>query len=363
MHRSLRTRRRAGFSLLELMVTMGLATMLIGVGAGVYVKMGRRSAAVQAMASVNQLVVRAKNASSKFPATIVADAEEGLLHAYTEEVVQELHFEPRPTESGDYVPLGIEGRDCTVAGGEVQRDQGRVGAGLRLDGGSVSCGSFAAYDVDQGINAEVWIRPSAQPRCDLVTKGRTFQLRIEGAANRNARVIVRLKVQDPGGIQDDVVRTVDVPAVRLNEWIGIRASYDRNELVTSTSEGYGFVVRDRWKESRALAVDRDAPLVVGAGLSGWIDDVRVGGVRSAEPIRLPPGVALAGQNPPVRFVDGRLDPAVHSGPAFLSLRHDGTTSTFEIGQNGTILAVRQTDAPAPADAGQPPKRDEAPKKE
>jgi hypothetical protein len=340
------------------MVTMGMATLLIGLGAGVYVKMGRRSAATQAIGSVNQLVVRAKNASSKMPAMIVPDPVEGVIHAYAEEIVQELHFESRATDSGDYVPLGIEGRDCTPMGATVEADRGRIGGGLRVDGGSLNCGTFAAYDVDDGINAEVWIRPTQQPRCDIVSKGRTFLVRLEGSAGRSARIVVRLQVQDEAGSQDRVERNVEIPPVRLNDWLGIRVSYDRNEILTETSDGHGFVVRDRWKdEKRRLAVDPDQPLVVAAGLQGWIDDVRIGGVRSAEPLRLPPGVVLWGKNPPIRFVNGRLDPETPLGAAKLSLNHDGTISTFEIGPNGTVLAVRQTEAPTAAAPAEAPRKE------
>ncbi|MCE9634155.1 MAG: prepilin-type N-terminal cleavage/methylation domain-containing protein [Planctomycetes bacterium] len=354
----------SGFSLLELMVTMGLATLLLAMGAGVYVKMGRRTAAVQAMASVNQLVTQARNASTRFPATIVADAKEMEIRAYTDEVVQELHFETRITENGDYVPQGIEGRDCSFVGSHVEPTAGRLGGALKVEGGSVTCGTFAAYDVDQGINAEVWIKPVSAPKCDLVTKGRTFKVKLDSFPNRSARVTVTIQLQDDAGAQDAVSRTVDLPAVRLNEWLGFRISYDRSELVTSTNDGgYGWVSRDRWKESRRLAVDPDAPLVIAAGLQGWLDDVRIGGIRAAEPLRLPAGVELVGLNPPIRFVDGRLDPAVHSGPARLAINSEGKTSVFEIGQSGAVLSIHDGEAVTTPNLGPKPVPVPVPKKE
>lgn len=358
MKRTRRVRRRAGFSLLELMVTMGLATLLISMGAGVYVKMGRRSAATQAIGSVNGLLVRAKNASTRFPATVAADANEGLVHAYTDEVVQELHFEPRRIDGGgEYTPLGIQGRECVLRGGAtLDADQGRVGAGLRMDGGALDCGNYAAYDMDQGLNVEMWIRPSDTPRGELITRGQTLRIRLDAVANRSARLGVRLQVQDPSGSQEGVEQIAEVPTVRIQEWLGIRVSYDRTELVISTNDGYGFVVRSRFKETRRLAVDRDASLVVANGFRGWIDDVRVGGIRSAEPLRLPIGVTLTADNPPIRFVDGRLDPAVHSGPARMSFVSAGKISTFVVGTDGNLLTVEQTDAPPePAAPGADPK--------
>lgn len=360
-----RDRRRSGFSLLELMVTMGLATVLIGTGAGVYIKMGRRSAATQAIASVGQLVMRAKNASNRFPATLVADPEEGLLHAYTDEILQELHFEERASDSGPWVPMGIDGRTCEPQSAKFVADSGRVGGGLQVMGGSIDCGKFAAYDVSEGLNAEVWIRPTSDPKCDIVSKGQTFHVKLESTSGRSSRLVVRVQVQDASGIQEKLTRTVQIPPVRVGEWVGIRVSYDRMHLVTATSDGHGFVTRDSFKDDkqRRLAVDPDANLVIAAGLTGFVDDVRIGGVRSGEPLRLPAGVGFHGKNTPIRFDGGRLDPAVHSGPATIAIAFDGTVSTFDIGQGGQILAVRQTDVAAtPVDAAKPVKAPTAPVK-
>jgi hypothetical protein len=223
-----------------------------------------------------------------------------------------------------------------------------MGGGMRLDGGSINCGTFAAYDVDQGINAEVWVRPSQPPRCEVVSKGKCFIVRLESVGNRPAKVSARLLLQDQAGSQEPVTRSVDVPTARLNEWLGIRVSYDRNQLVIETNDGYGWTVRDRYPEARKLALETDAPLVIASGLQGWVDDVRIGGVMSGEPIRLPAGVEFAGQNAPIRFQGGRLDPTVHSGAARLSLKYAQTVSTFEIGPSGNVLSISESETVPPA---------------
>lgn len=339
--------------MLELMVTMGLATILIGAGAGVYIKMGRRSAVSQAINSVGQLVIRAKTASNRFPAILAVDEKNQQLHAYTDEVLQELHFEGRPGDDGKvWVPLGIEGRDCSLVSATWKPDAGRVGGGVELiKGGSIDCGKYPAYDVADGINAEVWINPSEPPKCDLVSKGRTFLVRLESVGARYSKLSVRLLVQDEAtSIQETVKREVQLPQVRLGEWFGVRVSYDKNQLTLATSDGHGFVVRDVWREEhRRLAVDPDASLLVGAGFVGLLDDVRIGGVRSAEPLQLPVGVKFVGKNEPIYFAEGRLDASRHQGSATISIQNEGTVSTFEIGPGGQILAVRQSDAP-PDDA-------------
>lgn len=372
-----------GFSLLELMVTMGLASLLIGVGAGVYVKMGRRSAAMQAINSVGLLLKRAQNASTQAPATITAAPESGLLHAYTDVVLQELRFEPRPAGPGETAPttpMGIQGRECQVTGGKLEPTGGNAGGCLRLDGGEVACGNYAAYDVDQGINVEMWVRPERPGTITLFSKGQALRATLRVAPAGPGDVRVAFYVQDKSGQQHKVEQDATIPQVRLNEWTGFRVSYvaggeeaeapkpapgaegpaapsaaANGDLTIATSEGWGFVVRKRWtQERRPLARDPDEPLVLGSGLHGWIDDVRIGGIRSSEPLQLPVGVTFYKTNPPIRFVDGHLDPEMHRGPARLSIASEGRVHTFEIAQSGNLLAVHVADA-EDAGAGEVPK--------
>ena len=347
-----RRRPRSGFTILELMVTMAIASALLALGAGMFLKLGRRTALTQAIADVNLLITKARNASSRVPAELVADPKEGYVFAKVEEVLQELHFESRPTEEGPVVPLGIDGRDCQVAGGDVVADGGRVGGGVRLNNGSIQCGNFAAYDVDQGLSAEAWIRPAAAATCDVVSKGRVLLVRLSPAGPTASRLTVKLRVRDAEkGAQENLEATVNVPIVRAGEWTGILVSYDGRELVVATDEGYGPVVRLRQAETRPVAVDAEAPLAFGAGLDGWIDDCRFGGIRAAEPVRLPEGLAVA-EPKRIRFVNGRLDPATHTaGGESLTLRGEKTLTTFQIGPAGTVLSVEETPLPDPAAPG------------
>lgn len=335
-----------GFTVIELMVTMAIASALLALGAGMFLRMGRRTAVTQAITDVNLLVTKARNASSRYPAELVADPKENTLSAKIDEVLQELHFEARPIDGGEIVPMGIEGRDCTIVGGDVVADGGRVGGGARLNGGGISCGNFAAYDVDQGVSAEAWIRPATPPKCDVVSKGRTFQVRLETIGSAASRVVVKVLLQDPlSGAQEAIERSVAIPLVRVGEWIGVRASYDGREIVVATDDGYGPIVRDRYPETRRLAVDAEAELRFGSGLDGWIDDCRFGGVRASDPVRLPEGMSVVSEKR-IRFLDGRLDASVHPGSEKLAIRSGTSVTTFDIGPNGTILGVKVEDAPA-----------------
>jgi prepilin-type N-terminal cleavage/methylation domain-containing protein len=339
-----------GFTLLELMVTMALAAMLLALGASTFVSMGRQTAYNAALSDIAGLVNRARNSSSRNPATLVVDPETGTVHAFTDEIVQELHFEPRPSsEPGQEPtwPMGVDGLDCQVVGGQLDPRGGRVGGGLRLSGGSVNCGTYAPYDVTEGLSVELWVKLEQRGRATLVEKGQVLTVQLDASAVREGgRLNVRLGVRDKG-LTERVERVVDLPPVRLGEWLGVYVTYDRRELVVSTDEGYGRVVRDRWAEDRQLVVDADAPLVVGGqGLDGWVDDFRFGGIHTAEPLVLPNVVAFVPPRRTIRFVNGRLDPELHPAPAELRLVYEGRVTVIEIGQNGQVQDMRFADEDA-----------------
>ena len=354
-----RASRRGGFTLLELMVTMSLAAMLLGLGASMFMSLGKRSADQQAFAGVAQLLVRARNASNRFPATIVADPSQGQILAYTDEVLQELHFDRRPPGPGqtaaDVVdPVTIRG--CTLAGGVLEDTAGRVGGAAKLAGGSIDCGNSAIYDVDQGISVEAWIKPSSDTlKCDVVSRGRVFRVTVDSSARGVAHVGVKLSLRAPDGRQEPYEKNVEIPRIRANEWVGIRAAFDRREVSIATNSGYGWATRfvnafDKDEDrARTLALDPSANLIVGAGLSGWIDDVRIGGIRGAEPVRLPEGMSvLPGR--PIRFVGGRLDGTLHPAPEAIVLRSPGLTTRYVVGTDGLLLLVEDIPDPVAADA-------------
>src|SRR5262245_52240828 len=87
--------REDGYTLLELMVTMAIAASLMGVGIGVFLSMGKRSASENALASLQSMLVGVRNSSSKYPAMLVVDPKAGTVQGLVQEVRQELHFDPR----------------------------------------------------------------------------------------------------------------------------------------------------------------------------------------------------------------------------------------------------------------------------
>lgn len=349
--RTISRRPRSGFTLMELMVTMGIMAMLLGLGTGIFARMGRRNAESLAMANVNSLVTKARNSSNRYPAVIAVDPANRQVHAYAEGALQELHFEPRPVDVGEPVtPLGIDGRTCTINGGDLDPRGGRVGGGAKLRGGSIDCGNYAAYAVDQGIGVEVWFKLESLTAFDIVSRGASFRAQYRPLARGvGARIEFAVTVRSKNGSEERLSRSVEVPAPRLGEWYGVRVSCDRREMIIATDEGRGFVQRDRLafekpeEQERVLALANDAPLVVCGGMTGWVDDVRIGGIRSTDPVDLPEGIDVLDRRP-IRFVDGKLDPALHTGNesiVFKLLASDRMLA-MDFGPSGALLGVRDT---------------------
>ena len=359
MSRGLASRAR-GYTLLELMVTMAIAASLMGVGIGVFMSMGKRSASENALASLQAMIVGVRNSSSKYPAMLVVDPKAGTVQGLVQEVRQELHFDPRAMD-GKPEPVyadGIEGCVCDMLGNRPEPTSGRVGGALRLGGGRVDCGTYAPYDVTDGLTVEVWVKPTDPiTSADLVVKGDALRLRLEGAN----RLLASVSVKGEHG-PEKVALAASIPPVRLNQWTGIRMSYDRTRLSISTDAGLGFVERAAKDETRRLVPTPEAALAVG-GFAGLLDDFRFAGVHSTQPLAMPEGVKIVGEKPiVVHFRDGRLDPASHMGAQRIATEYAGKRTTLEVAANG-MLTVFYSEAAQEAPASSTEKPTAPPKKE
>lgn len=353
MSRRPRTSRARGYTLLELMVTMALAASLMGLGIGVFLSMGKRTAAQNALASLQSMIVGVRNASSKFPAMLVVDPKAGTIQGLAQEVRQELHFDPRAVD-GKKEPeyaKGIEGCTCDMLGNQPDPTGGRVGGAMRLAGTRIDCGSYAPYDVTDGLTIELWMKPSEIiGSTDLVVKGEALRVRLEGAN----RLMASISVAGEHG-PEKVSVAAAIPPVRIDEWTGVRVSYDRTRFTIATDSGLGFVERGGKDETRRLVPAPDASLGIG-GFTGLLDDFRFAGVHSTPPIAMPDGVRLVGDKPiAIHFRDGRLDPAVHMGSQRVAMEFAGRRTTLEVAANGMLtLADSEAEHEAPTSSAEKP---------
>ncbi len=346
---------RSGYTLMELMVTMTLAAVLMGLGAGAFLSLGKKTAFQQALTDAAGLVNKVRNASVRFPAALVVDPGSNTLYGRTEQVLQELHFEPRPGE-GDEITFanGINGLAVDAGLGRLEPRGGRVGGGLRLSGSPVDCGNYPAYDVVDGLSLELWVQPERLGAAMLIEKGSAFSVRLVPSRGA-ARIEVRIAVSDKG-VRDEAAVTAAIPVLAEGDWVGIYVSYDRRELTVATDHGFGPVVRASIPELRPLAHDTEAPLRVGLDFVGVIDDFRFGGVTVEDPITLAQGAVLDGTVRTIHFRDGRLDGRLHPGVESIRVRGGATVTVLEIGQSGTVQRVYDDSdglGPPPAEQAAP----------
>jgi len=339
-----------GYTLMELMVSLTLAAVLMGFGAGAVLSLGKKTVYGQALADAAGLINKARNGSIRHPAALVADkavvTDDGRtieqLYGRTEQVLQELHFEPR--DGGDDGPTfasGINGLDVDATLGILEPRGGRVGGGLRLNGSGIDARAYPPYDVMDGMYLEIWVKPDRLGSSTLIDKGGAFSVRLN-ASNSAGRVEARIGVND-NGIRDERAVSVAIPGLLANEWVGIFVSYDRKALVVSTDHGYGPVERGRADESRPLKPDVDANLMIGMDFIGTIDDFRFGGVTVEDPITLQQGVAIDGPAKTIHFRGGKLDSRIHPGVETLRLSFQGKVTVLEIGPSGTVQRIYEDD--------------------
>lgn len=335
-----RRRGERGFTLMELLVVLGLAAFLMTMGATLFLGAGQGTAFRQAVSDVTALVSTVRDASSTTPATLVLDPEAGEVSARTARPVQELHFDPIPQEDGDFdVHNGIGGYDCTFNPANIDPTGGRVGGGLKLGPNeTVDCGNYSPYDVTDGFSVVLYVKPRTRATGTLVDKGQAFTISLAGPT----RLVVRIGVDSKAG-PEVVERSVTIPAVPAGEWLGIHVSYDRQTLTTATDHGYGPVRRDHYSETRPLRPDANANLVIGGrSFDGTIDDFTFSAILSNEPIRMPADVVLLGEPRMIQFVGGRLDEAAHPINETITMQYQTRVNTLVIGRSGLVQDLIDT---------------------
>ncbi len=350
---------RGGYTLMELLVTLTLAATLLSLGIGSFQKLGRRTAYQRALGDASGLVNKVRNSSSSFPSALVLDPEmkredgtvSQAMYGRTEQILQELHFEPRTTSDGEVTfAASVNGLDVDTSAGELLPHGGHLGGGLQLRGSPVDCRAYAPYDVTDGMYVTVWVRLDAARACVLVSKGDAFNVRLAPRRDGSAAIEARIGV-DEGGLREERRVTANVPRFPVGKWVGVTVGYDRRHLTVSTDDGYGPVERASVEETRPLRRAPEAPLLVGQDLMGVIDDFRFGGVTVQDPVYLPGDVAIDGPGRTIHFRDGKLDGRFHPGVEQIRLRSQGNLAVLEIGPGGTVQSLRETSV---EDAAPPP---------
>src|SRR5580693_4240129 len=176
-------RRRTGYTIVELLTVIAIVSILMSMGVGVFMKMGKRNELEATTNMVRALVRRARNAAreERAPALVELDAQEGEVRAQTREALALFRFETdqlsgdvsvaqpeddnapkasRNTPPPSYDVTGSFGIRGTVVGADST--EGKLGMGLlfKREGAYVTIPDRPSLSPIEGVAVEAWILPA-----------------------------------------------------------------------------------------------------------------------------------------------------------------------------------------------------------
>jgi prepilin-type N-terminal cleavage/methylation domain-containing protein len=328
---------RAGMTMLELLLVMGLLGVLLGAGVGVLasINLGERAA----VGLVQNSVRSARNAALArgAGARVRIDAAQGELVAEALEVVGTWHFESQPTLLGAFE---LDGGALDT----VLVDDGYVGKALAFPRGSKATASVAvqndpSYDLSDGFRIQCAVRVDEDGGGRLLRLGDTIGLDVSSSGV--VRGWFTPEVLDSTGRPMKAGKIVVESApvkVPASVWRRVVLDYDRQRLALEI-EGLEMARADAdarvWPIDDALRIGDDR-----SGFVGAIDSLVISAVGASEVVKLPEGVRFAPESPAwIRFdAGGALDRAAHSEPLEIRLVFEGdaSTRTIRVGMYGTV---------------------------
>jgi prepilin-type N-terminal cleavage/methylation domain-containing protein len=311
-----------GFTLIELLVVMLLIGIFLGMGVGVYLRLGETLRYRTTVGRVKTLIRKTRNfaVSGGGPAMVTFDPKAGRLNGTGNRAVGLWHFEDE---------RGAFARVARIRGGEI-REGGRFGRGVHFEkGGSIDLGTSPEFDPPEGIFAEAYVRPESILPQTVLAKGGSWNLGMDGEGRLRASIRV-----EGGGT---VTATAEQDGLGVGRWSRAGILYDRRRLV---------VLKDGREvasvaESLPLESDPAKPLTIGTSrepIRGWVDEMRIYRMIPGEGVELPEGMSFEATTPSLVFREGgTLDPEFHRGPVTLRLHLPGGEEAITVGWLGMIL--------------------------
>jgi len=343
-----RNQRLGGVTLIELLVTISVAIILMGVGVAAYRGMNRGYAVLAATSSIEAVLrsARAGAIHEHEPAVVVVEAQRdnpklvGSLYALGRQTVSCWHFEPSQF-AGSKIK-GALGQEGTVPPGATPAP-GKVGTALLLNGSSICVevsspyldglreGVFVECDVFPDATGPTGLEWNAGDELPIVTKDGSFRVWL--AYGDSAFALVEQVETDSGGAQQGQYRTEFV--IRPGEWTRVAMAYCRDGQAESGANKGLLTLRVNGEEAvrqtigpaspgSMLLIANTNPLQIGTNgtryFRGRIDELKIGGLLAGERHRLEKNVdvtvdAGGSRDGRVHFdAEGKLDRTCHSRP-------------------------------------------------
>jgi len=311
-----------GVTLLELLVVLGMISVLLGLGLGVFGSLDRNLQGRVAAERVKSMVRRARNTAVRTgsEAWLLLEPEKRRVTGAGAAVVGQWHLEDATS---------VRGGPLFPSGGEF-RDDGRFGRCLDFGdgGGFVQTEGQASFDPRQGFLVEVYLLATSRRAMTVLELGGSYSLLLD----------------DRGGLRAEIrqkegpVVGVDSPdlGLPLHRWIRLGLLSDARRVSVLVD---GVEVASSSLES-PIAFAPGAVLAVGSGaapIRGRVDELRLFSLGSREVFELKGDVQLLGASRLIAFDrGGKLSQARHSGPETIQLDTPGGMETLEVGLLGSV---------------------------
>ncbi len=330
---------RSGFTLLELLLVMGLLGTILGIGLGTFASFdpGRRAARGLVANALRQ--ARNEAIANRAPARVKFDPLTRTVTSEGTTVAGTWRFETSEL-------VGARELNGLAQGfpGTMLTEDGFVGHALDLDLGERGCrvvidlSSEPLFQLRRGFRVSCALRPKELKASTILDLGGV--LTVEAVADGSIQFSVVTRRVDELGRSfpgESVVVKTAPGAIEAGRWSQVEVRYDGRWL-SALSDGVPVAMRE---ESRELW-DVEKPLVIGgarSGYNGQIDDLVVVVTKEGEEFILPSSVEFEIQEPfEVRFDEGGgLDPVAHARPMEVGLRfEDGTRDSLTVQMYGTV---------------------------
>lgn len=331
--------RGAGFTLVELLLVMGIIGVMLGTGLGMVTSL---NPAERTAVGLVQSTLRAANNSaiaSSAPARVHLDLKAGTLVAESMQVVGTWRFDSEEL-TGAFEHRGVT-RGVT---GSLLSDNGYRGSCLDFTGtprgARVEFGvdEDPAFDPSLGFHVELAVRLETYAATTLMDLGGVLLVEVgprgELAATFVAQVISESGISARG---PRIALRSGAGALRLERWSRVRISYDRHFLVLAVD---GVELARRPETAGIWRIN--APLTLGGGsvpFPGAMDELVISVVSASATHILAGGVQFGPDAPKeILFMPGGgLDPTVHRGSLVIPLGFaDGHLEEVRVGPYGTV---------------------------
>jgi len=353
-------RRQRAFTLVEILVVCSLLAIIMGMGAAFLGSLNRVMAVKAEAGRLDALLRQAHNSASleHAKAWVVLDPDTNQVHVRAMTTVGLWHFEDE--EMTGYPP----GQDVTLGSARLsdprQDEYGKIGRCLVFGGGrgGADFGTDHLFDSPDGVAVEAWIFPYRESNCTLFQKGKGLKLSLAGQYIEGTVLGVGTVGNSWSGRKDASARrklTVPVPVGRWSR-VGLHFDGMRLELRVNGALAGQWPPPVKKKRSRKgrkrkddeprrfrYKADETAPLLVGRGFHGRLDELRVSAVVRTLDEKLDNGVAIDTERSnalSIHFAPGGwLDEEFHRETVriFLVMRADPEKfELLEISRLGTI---------------------------